>query len=125
MPLSREAQQVSKDISEAADVFRENKINGALDPVALTIEIARLIGEERRGEKSKAGSAPLTSTRLSTGTDPVSVARRSPRVPFAPTAEHPLVESVPAKRSHRKKDVKTPVAPKAEPKARKRSSRRR
>jgi hypothetical protein len=125
MPLSREAQQVSNDISEAGEVFRERKINGALDPVALTIEIARLIGEERRGRVSTAGSVPLDrvgSTRLKTGTDPVSVARNHPRVPFAPTAE-PSGEVSP-KRSHKKKDVKIPVAPKSEPKARKRPSRR-
>jgi hypothetical protein len=115
MPLSREAQQVSKDISEAAEVFRENKISGSLDPVALTIEIARLIGEERR--EGKAGPRP------NTGTDPVSVARRSPRVPFAPTAESKPEEA--PKRSHKKKDVKIPVAPKAEPKTRKRPSRKR
>lgn len=118
MPLSREAQQVSSDISEAGEVFRERKISGALDPVAVTIEIARLIGEERRGRVSTTGSRPLT-----TGTDPVSVARTHPRVPFAPTAE-PLAETEP-KRSHRKKEVKVPVAPRSEPKARKRPSRRR
>jgi hypothetical protein len=124
MPLSREAQQVSNDISEAGEVFRERKINGALDPVALTIEIARLIGEERRGGP-KPALVPIDRggpTRLKTGTDPVSVARNHPRVPFAPTAE-PSVEASP-KRSHKKKDVKIPVAPKSEPKARKRPSRR-
>lgn len=109
MPLSREAQQISSDISEAWDIFRERKINGALDPVAITIQIAKLIGEERRG--GKAGFRP------NIGTDPVSVARRSPRVPFAPTAEVRTVE-VPVKR--RKKEVKTP-----EPKGKKRPSRRR
>ena len=123
MPLSREAHQVSQDIKEAADIYRERKIStvvdvpGALDPVALTIQIARLIGEERRGSKPGA-------SRINVGTDPVSVARRSPRVPFAPTPE-PSTETK-SKRSHKKKEVRTPVAPKAteaEPKARKRSSR--
>jgi len=130
MPLSREAQQVSNDISEAVDIYRERKIStslnvpGVLDPVALTLQIARLIGEERRGGV-KPVLVPIDRggpTRLHTGTDPVSVARNHPRVPFAPTAE-PSVEISP-KRSHKKKDVKIPVAPKSEPKARKRPSRR-
>jgi len=122
MPLSREAQQVSQDLAEAVDVYRERKISpvsspNVLDPVALTIQIARLIGEERRG--SKAGS------RVNIGTDPVSIARRTPKIPFAPTTE-PEAEVSP-RRSHQKRAVKLPVAPraKAEPKARSRSSRRR
>ena len=123
MPLSREAQQVSKDISEALEIYSERQIKGALDPIAVTIQIARLIGEERRGERSKAGSVPLTSTRLNTGTDPVSVARRSPKIPFAP----PPSAEVKSKRVHKKKEVRSPVAPRAEAasKKRSRSSRRR
>ena len=117
MSLSREAQQVSQDISEAGEVYRDRKISGCQDPVAITIQIARLIGEERRG--SKAGS------RVNTGTDPVSIARRTPKIPFAPTAESEV--EAPPRRSHQKRAVKLPVAPraKAEPKARSRSSRRR
>ena len=117
MPLSREAQQVSRDISEAGEIYRERQISGPLDPVAITIEIARLIGEERRG--SKVGSA----SRINIGEDPVSVARRSPKIPFAP----PPSAEVKPKRSHKKKEVRAPVAPRAEaaPKKRSRSSRRR
>ena len=116
MPLSREAQQVSNDISEAGEVYRERKISGCLDPVAITIEIARLIGEERRG--GRAGSP-----RINIGTDPVSTARKNPRIPFAPTSE--VEASTKPRRSHKKKAVKTPVAPRTEALKKPRRSRRR
>jgi hypothetical protein len=100
MPLSREAQQVATDIQEAADIYRQRGISGAPDPIGLTIQIAALIGEERRGSKT-------SSSRLS-GIESVSEARKHPKVPFAPSRE----AAPPApKRSHRKKEVRTPVAP--------------
>ncbi len=117
MQLSAEAKQVSQDILEAMEVYKERALSvNAPEFLGTILQVAGLIGEERRGNKSG-------SPRVNTGMDPVSVARRSPKVPFVPTSS---VEAAP-RRSSRK--VQTPVAPKAkaaaaEPKARKRSSRR-
>jgi hypothetical protein len=114
MPLSREASQVAQDIQEAADIYRQRGISGALDPIGLTIQIAALIGEERRGSKQ-------VSSKYN-GLDPVSEARKHPKVPFAPARE---VAAIAPKRSHRKKEVRTPVAPKVAPPAKKPSRSRR
>jgi hypothetical protein len=104
---SREANQVSQDITEATEIFKERKISGTLDPVAVVIGIAALIGEERRGYRKS------SATKLASGIDPVTVARNNPRTPFVTSATPAAAPVAPPKRSHSKKVVNTPVAAKA------------
>jgi hypothetical protein len=104
---SREANQVNQDILEATEIFKDRGIKGTQDPVAMVIGIAALIGEERRGYR-KSSSAKVTS-----GIDPVTLARSNPRTPFVTSAAPPATPPAAPKRSHSKKVVNTPVAAKA------------
>lgn len=119
LPLSPEAALIRHDLVESSSILSEVVPPGwgaGADLVRGVIELAKLIGEERRGDRDRAPSKPKI---ISPGgrTDPITEARKHPKKPFVPPTP------VSAPKPPRKHVKKTPTeATKAlpEPKPRKR-----
>jgi hypothetical protein len=118
LPLSPEATLIRHDLMESSSILQEvvpPSWGAGADLVQGAIALAKLIGEERRGDKA----VPSKTKIISPGgrMDPIAEARQHPKTPFTP----PLPASAP-KRKHTKK-VPT-EAPKALPEPKPRSRKR-